>query len=268
MTRPVESDLIYDVGAHRGEDSEFYLKLGYRVVAVEANPELANHLRNRFAQQIEQGRYALVEKAVAAEPGTITFFVNKEKSDWGTVDPRWAERNRHLGADSVEIAVEAMPFDAILREHGVPHYMKIDVEGVDMLCVKALASFENGPDFLSLESEKRSWSGLLAEFDEMTRLGYTRFKVVDQRKHRPGQFAAVDGSLVEHRFVYGATGPFGQAASGPWLSRKEAIAKYRRVFMLYALVGDEAPLKRFIARIPLLRRALRQVSWYDTHAAR
>ena len=26
--------LIYDVGAHRGEDTEFYLKKGFRVVAI------------------------------------------------------------------------------------------------------------------------------------------------------------------------------------------------------------------------------------------
>ncbi len=35
LTKP---DLVFDVGAHKGEDSDFYLNLGYRVVAVEANP--------------------------------------------------------------------------------------------------------------------------------------------------------------------------------------------------------------------------------------
>ena len=34
------SNLIYDVGLHRGEDTDFYLKMGFGVVAVEANPEL------------------------------------------------------------------------------------------------------------------------------------------------------------------------------------------------------------------------------------
>jgi hypothetical protein len=29
-------DLIFDVGFHRGEDTDFYLKKGFRVVAVEA----------------------------------------------------------------------------------------------------------------------------------------------------------------------------------------------------------------------------------------
>ena len=34
------ADLIYDVGMHNGADTAFYLAKGFRVVAVEANPEL------------------------------------------------------------------------------------------------------------------------------------------------------------------------------------------------------------------------------------
>ena len=31
-------DLIFDVGFHKGEDTEFYLKKGFPVVAADANP--------------------------------------------------------------------------------------------------------------------------------------------------------------------------------------------------------------------------------------
>lgn len=33
-------DLIFDLGMHHGHDSEYYLKKGFQVVAVEANPLL------------------------------------------------------------------------------------------------------------------------------------------------------------------------------------------------------------------------------------
>ena len=36
----MQKDLIYDVGFHRGEDTEFYLAKGFKVVAIEAHPEL------------------------------------------------------------------------------------------------------------------------------------------------------------------------------------------------------------------------------------
>jgi 16S rRNA A1518/A1519 N6-dimethyltransferase RsmA/KsgA/DIM1 with predicted DNA glycosylase/AP lyase activity len=36
---PKHKDLIYDVGMHHGEDTEFYLRKGFRVVAFEADPD-------------------------------------------------------------------------------------------------------------------------------------------------------------------------------------------------------------------------------------
>jgi len=48
--------LIYDVGAHKGEDTEFYLKKGFSVVAIEANPALCLGLTKRFEEFINSGR--------------------------------------------------------------------------------------------------------------------------------------------------------------------------------------------------------------------
>ena len=45
--------LIYDVGMHKGEDSDFYLKKGFRVVGFEADPDLAELCRQRFSKQIK-----------------------------------------------------------------------------------------------------------------------------------------------------------------------------------------------------------------------
>ena len=57
------ANLIYDLGSHNGQDSEFYLKKGFTVVAVEANPELCEHLKRRFGREIAEGRYVLIEKS-------------------------------------------------------------------------------------------------------------------------------------------------------------------------------------------------------------
>ena len=42
----VDRSLIFDVGCNDGQDSDFYLKKGFRVVAVEANPALCELLKN------------------------------------------------------------------------------------------------------------------------------------------------------------------------------------------------------------------------------
>ena len=266
-----EQDLVFDVGAHLGEDSDFYLKLGFRVVAVEANPTLAERLRERFAVEIRNRTYVLVDKAISTSHQKISFFVNKRTSVWGTTDPSWALRNRLLGADSEEIRVPSVPFLDVLQTYGCPHYLKIDIEGADMLCVAALRSIDCRPTYISIESSKTSWRELLNEFDALESLGYTRFKVVNQATLKPGQFSTRHGLQISYGFEEGASGPFGDNLAGNWLTRRSAILRYVPIFIMYKTMGDNTFLDRHastVRRIPILRELLGRVGWYDTHATR
>lgn len=262
----VDSGLVYDVGAHLGQDSDFYLKLGYRVVAIEANPELVARLRERFRAEIDDGTYVLIADAIAESGEEITFYVNKKMSVWGTADAEWAARNRNSGADSEEITVKCVRFIDLLLKYGCPSYLKIDIEGADMLCVKDLALLQSRPAYLSIESTKTSWSDLMMEFKALERLGYSRFQVVNQRKHRGGKFVTRDGGVIDYTFESGASGPFGENRKGKWLTKSQAIAKYLAVFMVYKTVGDNTMLSKFIKKLPILYRVLGLVPWYDTHA--
>jgi FkbM family methyltransferase len=263
------ADVVFDVGAHKGEDSSFYLRLGYRVVAVEANPALVEHLRARFRREITDGTYTLVGRAIGSADGTISFFVNDDVSVWGTADPRWALRNKHLGTESHEIKVPSVRFSELLKTYGCPYYLKIDVEGADMLCVRDLGAIACRPKYLSLESTKTSWSELVAEFDTLTRLGYKRFKVVDQTRHRTGVFKTRTDEALSHSFEDGASGPFGDDLPGRWLSKSRAILRYVPIFLAYKAFGDENLwINRLVRRFPVLRGVIPEAHWYDTHAMR
>ena len=54
-----QDDLIYDIGAHKGDDAAFYLAKGFRVISVEAHPTHASVIRRRFSSEIEDGRPVL-----------------------------------------------------------------------------------------------------------------------------------------------------------------------------------------------------------------
>ena len=84
---PFRPDLIYDVGMHRGEDAEFYLKKGYDVVGFEANPDLVASAKNAFAEAIASGRLRIIEGAIVSDPNIthITFFRYDDRSKWGTI---------------------------------------------------------------------------------------------------------------------------------------------------------------------------------------
>jgi FkbM family methyltransferase len=271
MTKNVASDLIYDVGAHKGEDSDFYLKLGYRVVAIEANPVLCEYLRQRFSKEIEDRTFTLLESAVGDSDGSVPFYLNKKNSAWGTADPARARINDRKRAGSEEIKVPGVRFRDVINQYGCPYYLKIDVEGADMLCLKTLEDIKCYPKYVSIESTKTSWLDLLTEFDTFERLGYTKFKVIDQKTHKNGRFRDRHGELVSYAFEFGATGPFGQDLDGVWLSKKKAIRKYIPLFLLYNTVGDNTLMRKpykILMNTPIVRRVLRKVSWYDTHAMR
>jgi FkbM family methyltransferase len=264
-------DLVFDVGVHDGEDTDFYLAKGFRVVGVEAMPALSSAAASRFRRYVESGQLCIRNVAVAEDPGPISFYVNP-KSEWGTIRKSWAERNAHyLGsAPSTVIEVPGVRFADLLAEHGVPYYLKVDIEGADLLCLEALAEFPERPKYVSVESDKRSWSALRREFDLLGRLGYRRFKVVAQHKVHKQRCPrpAREGKAIDYRFTRGASGSFGEEAPGRWLSRRQALLRYRLIFLRYRLYGDSGLVSR-IRPVRLGFRALfGAAGWYDTHATR
>lgn len=265
-------DLVFDVGMHRGEDTAFYLAMGFRVVGFEANPELAEACRRRFADEIADGRVTIVEGAIT-EPGhdSVTFYRSDELSAWGTTDGDWVSRRENLiGFEKVD--VPAVDFAVCMREHGVPYYLKIDIEGADRHCLIALRDFPQRPRFLSIESEKFSFDALVEEFDLFAELGYKRYAVVQQASI-PGRLlrtTSIKGSPIDYRFERDASGAFGGDV-GPWLDRDEALRRYRSIYRSYRMFGETSPLRRvrlgriLLARIP--RYTGRSLpGWYDTHA--
>ena len=261
--------LIYDVGAHLGEDTEYYLKKGFKVIAVEANSVLAGDLRKKFASQIEEGRLVIVESAIADKEGEIEFFVN-EKSVWGTIYNDWADRNEKLGAKSKSVKVRAVRFESILQEHGAPYFVKIDIEGADMLCVRALNCLAAKPEFVSIESNKTSWQELREEFRVFEQLGYRRFKLVNQEQIESQRepSSPAEGVFAGHAFPYGSSGLFGNDLPGEWLTQDQALARYAKIFFKYRFFGDNTFGERLAKRLPWRWQKHLKPGWYDTHAAR
>ncbi len=263
-----KQNLIFDVGAHMGEDTAFYLKKGFRVIGIEADPVLAEQLRCRFKTDIDHSNLVIVESAIAPEAGTVRFYANDAHSFWGTTDPQWALRNQKLGAPSRTIEVRAERFQDILRRYGIPYYLKIDIEGADRLCLQALKDFDARPAYLSIESDKVSWAALKEEFQLLESLGYRSFQIINQAKmyRQVAPEPALEGRYVKLSEEEGHSGLFGRELPHAWLTKKEALRRYRWIFLLYRVFGDNTLGRRLLRHFPRLERILAP-GWYDTHAA-
>lgn len=271
----MDSDLIYDFGLHKGEDTAFYLEKGFRVIAFEANPELTDACRSRFSFEIDAGKLTIVEGAVAPPyvGDTVTFFVN-ERSVWGTIDKDWVKRNEEIGATSKEITVPRIDVLDVIRTHGIPYYMKIDIEGADQYVLEVLASFSERPKFISIESSKDDYQEVIAECDRLKNLGYNQFKAV-QQEYIPGMrdvFVKRNGEPFAYTFPADSSGPFGDDIKQGWVSYDGILDDYRAIFKKYRWFRSGSPLMR----IPGLNKVLWHSGklanigfpgWYDTHAA-
>ncbi len=255
------------------EISTTQIKNDFKVIAFEANPELIEYNKIKFRDEIKNGQLVIIEGAIVdvknEDNYKVKFYVNKDKSIWGTVCEDWDLRNEHLGTSSEVIEVNSVDFSEVLKEYGAPYYMKIDIEGADLICLKTLLAFNVKPDFISIESNKLSFKALKYEFELLRKLGYNYFKAVNQKKVNKQKLTvqSLDGKEFSPSFKWGSSGAFGEDLKGVWLNEKKTLLKYRYIFLKYKLFGDYGLLTSITSQIPIIRR-LTRVGWYDTHAKR
>ena len=112
MSAPIP-DLVFDLGLHHGLDTEFYLRKGFRVVALEARPDFCAEVSARFAAEVEAGRLTVVPCALYPRGGeTISFWVNPVKDDWNSVFRDFAAKAGHAVQ---EISVPTVTTDRPVR---------------------------------------------------------------------------------------------------------------------------------------------------------
>ena len=260
--------LIIDVGMHTGRDTEFYLKKGFKVVAVEANPELVKQGRAHFEEALSEGRLFIHDVAIADRDGEIEFYINDQHDDWGTTSKQFASRNEGFGTTNKLTRVPCTTFQQILKQHEIPYYLKIDIEGADMLCLEALADFDEKPRYVSIEAGLNSFEETFSELSLMWSLGYRRFKIVNQAMNRKVKCPNPprEGLYVDYRFDATCSGPFGEEAPGEWMSVEETVVKYRRLLWEQKYFGAAGKLyKTPVHKLYNLFKG-EKAGWYDIHA--
>jgi FkbM family methyltransferase len=142
-----EGNFIIDVGMNDGSDTAYYLHCGFGVIAIEADPRLAEAARRRFAREIEAGKLALLNLGIAPTTGAADFHLatNHQRSSFST------DVVSRRGMQIVEtVRVPCAPLSAVIQQYGVPYYIKVDVEGNDLYCLESLSKIAT-PPYLSVD---------------------------------------------------------------------------------------------------------------------
>lgn len=172
LLRP--SDLVFDVGAHVGDRVASFRRLGARVVAVEPQRAMVRTLRMLYGRN----RSVTIEAvAVGRAAGRISMLINADNPTVSSVSSAFVKAAQ--GAPGWEaqrwnetVDVEVTTLDALIAKHGVPAFIKIDVEGFE---AEALAGLSHAVPALSFEFTTIQKDVALACIERCAAMGYGRF---------------------------------------------------------------------------------------------
>jgi FkbM family methyltransferase len=235
------SSLVYDIGLHDGRDTGHYLRAGFRVVAIDANPSMCTAAEAHFSGYIRTGQLRIINCGVAEHKGRLEFWVCDDVSEWSSFHRDIASRN---GARHHAIIVDCLPIMDIVAEFGVADYMKIDIEGNDRICIAGLSS-ACAPPYISIEMDHARGD---EDIQTLAGLGYRSFKLICQNNtwhqvtrwnkwfyargpnHPVARHVRQLRSIAADRLRgrrYGESGPWGEETSGSWHSLNHALAVWR-----------------------------------------
>jgi FkbM family methyltransferase len=167
-------DLVFDVGSHVGDRIAAFRTLGARVVAVEPQPALIRTLRLLYGRD---RAVTIVPKAIGAAEGEIELMLNVDNPTVSTAsreflraadgadgwkEQRWTRSQR----------VPMTTLDALIRDHGTPSFVKIDVEGFEAKVLEGLSAPVSALSFEFTTIQRNVAAECMARCRV---LGYSRF---------------------------------------------------------------------------------------------
>lgn len=126
--------LAFDVGAHAGNRTAAWRRLGARVVAIEPQGDFERLLRRMFANDPQ---VTVLAQALGRRSGQAQMLSSERNPTVATFSADWARR---AGASEAFRGVHWTPgptvdvitLDALIERFGMPDFVKIDVEGYEL----------------------------------------------------------------------------------------------------------------------------------------
>ena len=168
------NDLVFDVGCNVGSRAKLFLNAGARVVAFEPQMNLCDHLHSHLhrSQNFHLEMVALGEKSGSAEIKISDAHVLSSMSDRWISNTKKSGRFRNYTWNKLQ-KVTVSTLDYQIRKHGLPKFIKIDVEGFELEVLKGLSQ---PVDFISFEFTAEDFHNSTLCIDKICKLGNYSFQ--------------------------------------------------------------------------------------------
>ena len=164
-------ELIFDIGANVGNTVATFSTMAKKVIAFEPNPNLANHLNERF----KNSNIIIDNRGLSDSVGKKIFNIS-ESNALSTFSEDWMKKSRFSNNQKWDnkVEVSTTTLDAIIEQYGVPDLIKVDVEGYELEVFNGFSKFlEN--TIISFEWAEEEYEKILLTIKHIKDIGYKNF---------------------------------------------------------------------------------------------
>jgi FkbM family methyltransferase len=189
----MQQRILYDVGANEGKYTDINLNKFDKYILVEANPSLAEKLRQKYKTNPE----IHIVEAIASNKETETFYISNADTI-STSDIEWIQQSRFSNNylwKPVD-GLQTVSLDRLISIYGEPTLLKIDVEGYEY---NVLQSLTKKVKLLCFEWAEEKKKEILLSLEYLRNQNYTRFHVQMEDKY---DYVVNDSDWYDFRIVY------------------------------------------------------------------
>lgn len=148
-----DNKLIFDIGANKGNKIKVFRKMGFEVIGLEPELTALSTLEYRFKND---KNVKIVNKGVSNQEGELDIFITASRSGLNTLNQKWTEiveenkdgRWNYNQRFKRAYKVKVITLQELIEQFGIPYFIKIDVEGLELNVIKGLHKL---PPFISFE---------------------------------------------------------------------------------------------------------------------
>ncbi len=137
--------LVFDIGANDGHKTVALTVISEKVIACEPDTHNLSILKARFRGN---KKMSIEPFAISDHTGISHFFIHEPGSALNTINPDWKKiletENKGRWKENIRfsetvIKVNTITLDDLIAKHGLPEFIKIDVEGNEKNVLSGLA---------------------------------------------------------------------------------------------------------------------------------